>query len=185
MTVQSDLPAARRGIKLQSDGLKKVSELDHVFVSIQRHDCGEPEELVNNHRERVMSEPLRIVSPRLFVRPLQVTTQGPTASPPLPLRPSPPPVLLILWFLRQILIKDAGTCAACVQQPDQGGLWKKHLSASSKSDGSLSVSLLPAENDITAHYWPVQRLRIYLQLDGQEEVRNDGDKRCDCDTLCF
>lgn len=51
MTVQSDLQAAQRGIKLQSDGLKKVTELDHVFVSIQRHDCGEPEELINNQQE--------------------------------------------------------------------------------------------------------------------------------------
>lgn len=169
MTVQSDLQAAQRSIKLQSDGLKKVTELDHVFVSIQRHDCGEPEELINNQQEpnaAANTSCLRLCG--LFVRPLQVTTQGP-----------PSCFAHFVVFTTDFDKRCRHMCAACVPRRDQGRLWKKHFSASSKSDGSLSVSLWSAENDITAHYWHSQQACIYLQFDRHEELNNDGYKQGD------
>ncbi len=49
MTLQSDPQAAWRRAKLQSDRLEKVTGLDHVFISIQQHNCGESEGLINKH----------------------------------------------------------------------------------------------------------------------------------------
>lgn len=70
MTLQSGLQAAQQGAELRSDGPETVAELDHVFVSIQQHICGESEELINKHLEpsqwpgrlqHVMSEAHRLL----------------------------------------------------------------------------------------------------------------------------
>lgn len=104
--------------------------------------------------QHVMSEAPRIVSSRLFAS--QVATQGLHS-----LRRRP---LLFcsfcgfgFFFTTDFDKRCRHMCAACVPRPDQGGLWKKHFSASSKSDGSLSLSLLSAQDDITAHYWHLQQ----------------------------
>lgn len=147
MTVQSDLQAAQRGIKLQSDGLKKDTELDHVFARIQRHDCGEPEELINNQQEP-KQRPTRHVwdSADCFIEAVcEAASSHNSGSHSSPLRRRP---LLFCsfcgFFMTDFDKRCRHMCAACVPRPDQGGSWKKHFSTSSKGDGSLSVSLLSA-----------------------------------------
>lgn len=118
MTGQSDLQAARRSIKLQSDGLKKVTELDHVFASIQQPDCGEPQELINDQQEPAQRPTRHVWGPAdCFTKAVcEAASSHNSGSPPFR---RPPPVLFILWFLWQVLIKDADTRALHVRRCDR------------------------------------------------------------------
>lgn len=111
MTGQSDLQAARRRIKLQSDGLKKVTELDHVFASIQQHDCGEPQELINNQQEPTQRPTRHVWGPAdCFIEAVcEAASSHNSGFPPILRRP--PSCFAHFVVLWQILIKDADTCA--------------------------------------------------------------------------
>lgn len=117
MTLQSYPQAAQRRAKAVIWRLEKVTELDHVFMSIQQHNCGESEELINKHLKpaqrpgclrHVMSEAHRLLHSGC----LWVCIKSPSS-----LVLCRPAALVILWFpqYNRILIRDT-TCGLHVHR---------------------------------------------------------------------